>query len=378
MPAIGPRAAIPAAAPLAVGETTDLRSFTRLEENWNSLVAATSDEFVYRHEFLQVWMQCFGTGARLRILTGREPSGRLTAALPLMQQQGSLHGIGVRELIATANSHSSRWDLLAEDGESAGTAFFTHLAQDPSWDVLKLIDVPDGGNAYHLYRAAQAAGFPAAAWESQRSPYLELPRAGVRLEGRPSGQTKALVRRRRRQLLEAGDLRLEQVTDAGMVAALEEFFAIESLGWKGREGTACLQDSRTAEFYTRLATAASRLGKLSLFRLRLDGRTIAFHYGVTCGGTYYLLKLGYDEAFRQFSPGLVLMDSVVQDALSRGLRRLDFLGSDDEWKLRWSSGVRRHQWLFIFRDSAKGRFLKRVKFDWLPRVKRLWELRRPA
>jgi CelD/BcsL family acetyltransferase involved in cellulose biosynthesis len=150
---------------------------------------------------------------------------------------------------------------------------------------------------------------------------------------------------------------------------------MESRGWKGRGGTACRQDSHTAEFYTRLATAASRLGKLSFFRLRLDGRTIAFHYGVTYGGVYYLLKLGYDEAFGEFSPGLVLMDSVVQDALSHGLHRLDFLGSDDEWKLRWSSGVRRHQWLFIFRDSAKGRFLKKAKFDWLPRLKRLWDLR---
>jgi hypothetical protein len=108
LPALRLLATNPATAALEVAETTDLLSFKRLEGEWNTLVMATSDEFFYRHEFLQVWMQCFGTDARLRVLTGRDPSGRLTAALPLMQQRGSLHGIRVQELIATANSHSSR------------------------------------------------------------------------------------------------------------------------------------------------------------------------------------------------------------------------------------------------------------------------------
>ena len=362
-------------ASIAIGEVNDLSTFQDLESEWNSLVEATTNEFFHRHAFLRIWIESFAKSARLRILTGRDASGRLTAALPLMQQYGSLHGLPVRELVATANSHSCRWDLLAEAGAAAGKVFFDYLGKDGGWDVLKLIDVPEDGQAHHLVRAARDAGFPAASWESQRSPYLDLSDGQPPRKG--SGQLQSLVRRRRRQLLEQGELRLERLTTEGIGEALKEFFELESLGWKGRKGTACIQDDDTASFYTRLAEEASRSGHLSFFRLELDGRTIAFHYGLTYAGAYFLPKLGYDEAFSRFSPGLVLLDSVLQDALSRRLRRLDFLGSDDEWKLRWSSGVRRHDWLFVFRDNPMGRLLKKAKFDWLPRVKRLWELRRP-
>ncbi|HEV8335195.1 MAG TPA: GNAT family N-acetyltransferase [Candidatus Polarisedimenticolia bacterium] len=364
-------------AALEIGEVNDLPAFKELEREWNALVEATTNEFFHRHEFLRIWMESFAKDARLRILTGRDAAGRLTAALPLMQRYGSLHGLPVRELVATANSHSCRWDLLAEAGAAAGKLFFDYLGNDGSWDVLKLIDVPEDGQAHHLVRAARRAGFPAASWESQRSPYLDLSPEDGRLPRWGSGQLQSLVRRRRRQLLEQGELRLERLTTEGIREALNEFFEMEGLGWKGRQGTACAQDEDTALFYTRLAEEASRSGHLSFFRLKLDGRTIAFHYGLTYAGAYFLPKLGYDEAFGRFSPGLVLIDSVLQDALARRLRRLDFLGSDDEWKLRWSSGVRRHDWLFVFRDNAVGRLLKKAKFDWLPRVKRLWELRRP-
>jgi CelD/BcsL family acetyltransferase involved in cellulose biosynthesis len=356
-------------APIEITEVGDLRAFAALGQEWNALVKSTVDEPFYRHEFLHLWMQAFAADVELRILTGRDATGRLTAALPLMRARGSLGGIPVSELVFTSNTHSCRFDLLAEEGDAAGRAFFDHLAEDPEWDVLRLIDVPEGGKAYSIYRAAQEAGHPTGVWESQRSPFLVFPRSEEELMGRLSGQYRYNVRRRRRQLSRKGELRVERVTDGDIRPAFEEFLAMERRGWKGRQGTACDQDSRTAVFYGLLAEKASCLGWLSFFRLKLDERTIAFHFGLTYGGTYYLPKLSYEEDLQDCSPGLVLLDDVLRDSLARKLSRCDFLGSDDEWKLHWSSGVLPHHWLFIFRDSAKGRLLRKLKFDWGPRLR---------
>ena len=110
---------------------------------------------------------------------------------------------------------------------------------------------------------------------------------------------------------------------------------------------------------------------MSLFRLTLDEQTIAFHYGLTYGNSYLLPKLAYHEGFKDVSPGLVLMHEVLRDCISRKLSSIEFLGSDDEWKLRWSRTVLPHHWLYVFRDNFKGRLLQKMKFSWGPLVRNI-------
>ena len=117
------------------------------------------------------------------------------------------------------------------------SSFFAYLAADKSWDMLKIMDVPAGGNAWHLYRAAEAAGFPVGAWESQRSPYLDLPSSHDKLLKPMNARFRANLRRRRRRLEDLGTVTVERVTGgAGLQERLDECFAIERKGWKGLDG----------------------------------------------------------------------------------------------------------------------------------------------
>jgi CelD/BcsL family acetyltransferase involved in cellulose biosynthesis len=182
---------------------------------------------------------------------------------------------------------------------------------------------------------------------------------------------RANLRRRRRQLERLGTLSVERVTDGSSLAErLEEGFALEQRGWKGKEGTAIAQDERTRAFYTELAAGAARHGYLALFFLRLDGKAIAFHYGLAYRGIYYVPKLAYDESLKGCSPGLVLLEEAIKDGIARGLRGYDFLGAEAEWKNKWSSGALPHHWLFIFRDNGVGHALRKAKFDWVPAARR--------
>jgi CelD/BcsL family acetyltransferase involved in cellulose biosynthesis len=361
---------------LVVTEATHPSAFEEVAREWNELVAASDDRVFLRHEFLLLWMRTFATGAGLRILLGREPGGRLVAALPLLETADRVYHLPVRKLAATANDHSCRFDLLALDAARAADAFLAHLVADSGWDVLQINELPATGNGLELLRAARDAGLPAGLWESQRSPYLDLPGSASELDRQLSGQLRATVRRRRRQLAERGRLSFERFEDGDLEAALDECFGLELESWKGELGTACLQDPTTREFYYRLAELACRRGWLALYRLQLDGRTIAFQYGLVYGGTYNLLKLAFDQRLSRNSPGLVLQDDVVRDCLARGLARCDYLGGDELWKRRWSNGVLAHKWLFVFRDTVGGRLLHRAKFEWTPVVRRL--LRRDA
>ncbi|MFY1829774.1 GNAT family N-acetyltransferase [Myxococcus fulvus] len=353
-----------------VVEVDDRAAFMALESEWNALVEATTDELFYRHEFIRIWLDNFAPGARLRVLTLRNSEGRLSAALPLWEERTNLYGVPVRQLSAAANTHSCRFDLLAREPDAAAAMFLSHLRQQGGWDVLRLTDVPDGGAAWRLFAAAQAVRMPVGAWESLQSPYIPLPGTREKFQASLQSKFKANCRRRRRKLEEKGKVTFERVDGGpGLEGTLEEGFLLEQSGWKGERGTAMAQDTATRGFYTELARDAAYRGKLALYFLRVDGKPVAFHYGLEHGGRYFLLKPGYDEQLRECSPGQLLMEEVVGTCIDRKLGEFDFLGPDMVWKRDWTDQVRRHTWLYIFNDSAFGRALCAAKFRWTPAVK---------
>jgi len=364
--------AVRASTLIAVNEVITRSDFMALEKEWNDLVEATHEEPFHRHEFIRTWIEHFAPEADLSILTGRNRTGRLIAALPLMKARGPVSGLMARQILSTSNPHSCRFDMIAEDATTAGDSFFAYLAADKSWDMLRIADVPSGGNAWHLYRAAEAAGFPVGTWESQRSPYLELPSSYDKLLEGMNSHFRSNLRRHRRRLESMGTITFERVTGGtNLQERLEECLAIEQKSWKGLQGTAILQDTETRGFYTQLARIAASHNYLSLFLLNLNGQPIAFHFGFTYGDGYYMPKIGYDEAFAAGCPGLVLLEEIMKDSIRRGLKRCDFLGMDMPWKRDWSKQACRHDWLFIYRDAAFGRALHEIKFKWIPAAKHL-------
>ncbi len=357
-------------AELRVEEVNDRAAFAALAPEWDALVAVTRDEIFLRHSFLRVWIDNFAPRARLRVLLARDGSGALRAALPLMEERTFLYGVPVRQLVATANAHSCRFDLIAQDAVAASAAFFSHLRSDPGWDVLRLTDVPEDGKGWALYREAERAGLPVGAWRSLDSPYIPLPGRMEDLLARLDAKFKANCRRRRKKLEEKGEVTFERITGGERLdARLEEGLQLEQSGWKGERGTAIRQDKATAGFYSELARQAAYDGALALSFLRLDGRPIAFHFALQHRGAYSLLKPGYDEGLRECSPGQLLMERVLADCIERGLTELDFLGPEMTWKRDWTDAVRAHDWLFIFRDSRLGRALRSAKFRWVPAAK---------
>lgn len=364
---------------IRVSEVRDLEGFHALASEWNELVARTDDQVFYRHEFVACWLRHFAPEGRLRILTGRDLEGRLVAVLPLRATWGRQYGLPARQLLSLTNKHSCRFDLLSEDPKRAGKAFLTYLMKDPSWDMLRLADVPEGGAAFSMLDAARKAGMPCGTWESARSPYVPLP-ATLETWQRERGRHAKPLRRRRRRLEERGPVTMERVTGGERLAErLEEGFALERSGWKAQRGTAIAQSQRRLAFYSDLASVAAKAGWLGLYFLRLDKQPIAFQYGLEYGGRYLAMKPGYDEAFSEVSPGQLLTEGLIQDCIGRGLLELDLLGDEAPFKREWTEAVRPHHWLFIYRNSLRGKTLYRAKFRWVPVAKRMvgkWVRRR--
>jgi CelD/BcsL family acetyltransferase involved in cellulose biosynthesis len=232
------------------------------------------------------------------------------------------------------------------------------------WDVIEFPLAPEGGAVNEWMAAARKSGFRAAKVDSFQMPYVQL----VPWEGdwdwwlrRLSGNFRHNLRRRARKF--PCEPKLRRVDNADP-EALKLFFEMERSGWKGADGGAIACNPRTLRFYNEIAQAADRFGYLTLYFLNMGERTIAAHFGLTYNGRYFVPKCAYDESAEHFSPGHMLVNSVLRDCASRSLSEFDFLGPWMEWKANWTPLTRPHNTIHIFRDSLSGSALYSARFGW--------------
>ncbi|HEX2420232.1 MAG TPA: GNAT family N-acetyltransferase, partial [Acidimicrobiia bacterium] len=64
------------------------------------------------------------------------------------------------------------------------------------------------------------------------------------------------------------------------------------------------------------------------------GKASACVFGWSDGEGYYLYNSSYDPALHAASPGLVLLQAMIQKSIEEGLRIFDFLKGDEDYKAR--------------------------------------------
>jgi len=146
------------------------------------------------------------------------------------------------------------------------------------------------------------------------------------------------LRRARKIAEQIGPVTCEVVspTPSTLEPLLEEAFQVEAAGWKGRQGSAMAKDDLRGAFFRRYAAGACQQGVLRLCFLRIGGRSAAMQLAVESGQRFWLLKIGYDDAFARCSPGLLLMMETIRYAATRGISSYEFLGTVEPWTVIWT------------------------------------------
>ena len=115
------------------------------------------------------------------------------------------------------------------------------------------------------------------------------------------------LRRLRNRLAEHGAVRFEIARSTqDVAAALETFLQLEASGWKGQRGTALLQDAGDASFVRRATVALADSGQCEIVTLRAGDTPIAAAIVVRHQHRAFYFKLGIDERFAKYSPGVQL------------------------------------------------------------------------
>jgi CelD/BcsL family acetyltransferase involved in cellulose biosynthesis len=173
---------------------------------------------------------------------------------------------------------------------------------------------------------------------------------------RLSSRRRQDYRRARRRLQERGAVQLQILspTTDSVDAQLAELMQVESAGWKGARGSALLANAALGNFFRDLSRRLAARGTLRICFLRVDGRAIAAQLCVEHAQRWWVLKIGYDETWADYSPGVQLMWDVLRHAFGLKLRSVELLGTAEPWLGIWTDEQHACRTLVYYPYSPRG------------------------
>ncbi|WP_336491272.1 GNAT family N-acetyltransferase [Methylobacterium nigriterrae] len=293
---------------------------------WRDLgTSALAHNPFYEADYALPAAGAFGSGVELLLVADRPPEqagARLLAlwpfrrarrwGLPLPVLMGWSHGFAPLGLPLVTHREPER---------ALGALLAAPRALGLPARLLMPLLPQEGAFAACLAGVVARAGSRRAAYWPHARALLDLagltdPERAAYLDHMPGGRRRKLRQFGKR--LEAGEaLTLDTArAPADLAAALEDYIALETRGWKGRAGTAVGNRPAEAAFLRAMVAALGAQGRIRIDRLRRGPRTLAAAILPLTGPEAWWLKIAHDEDEARNSPGVHLVHRVTQDILA--------------------------------------------------------------
>jgi CelD/BcsL family acetyltransferase involved in cellulose biosynthesis len=315
-----------ASAELTLDKISTETSFATLEEEWDRLVRSRPRPSPYLlHRWLSDWWRFYGEGGELAVHVAYR-DGRLVGALPLCVRPSR----GLRVLSFVGGEGSSLGDVLvAEEERPEVAAALVERAASSGQDFADFTGLPADS------RLVELLGPRLRLIERSEAPVLDLsPGWEAVYRSKLPSKRRNHHRRRRRQLAELGRVEVAVArTEPELQQALEDAFTLHTLRWRGRPDGSGFATPVGRSFNHAMIESLAPLDVPRIVLLRIDGRSVAFHYYLAFEGTMYVHRIAFDPAFGQFSPGVINTLDALETAAAEGLTRVEFLGGAERYKL---------------------------------------------
>ncbi len=346
---------------LTVEAITSFDDFRKTGSFWNSLVSRSDNDTPFSSfEWFSFFWTCFCGHSAPLILVLRE-GGEPAAIVPLIREKVRWRKLPVTRLSFMANYFSIRAGIIAP--REGCPEIFEHVfrflkGSGTRYDIFVADMVVKGSlTDTMLYRYCGQRELVCRSMPGDCNPYVRVQGSWDDYLASRSKHQRYNVRHLAKVYERGVRHTITTYTNARLDEAVEKMFFISRNSWKFRNGTAICNDGMKMDFYSGFLRVAAAAGWLRLKVLEIDGIPAAFSYEIRYRDTAYILKIGYNDAFKKLAPGVYLMNCSIRDAFETGVAECELLGESEEWKLKMCDHCREHVKHWVFSDSPYGRLL---------------------
>ncbi|MGX1165184.1 CelD/BcsL family acetyltransferase involved in cellulose biosynthesis [Bradyrhizobium sp. USDA 372] len=262
--------------------------------------------------YLPAWELAVSATARGRTdalaLAAHDSSARLIGLMPVISLWRALK-IPLPALVSAHPYGTLCSPLLDRDAPLEAAARLLQQAREAGAHALVLTDVAlDGAAMASLKQVLKRDGLKPRILSSYIRASLDATQDGDMLLRDALGAKKLKeLRRQRHRLEEHGPVVFEIARSSDEIGpALESFLQLEASGWKGKRGTALVQHAGDATFIRRAVPALAEAAQCEIVTLRAGATPIAAGIVLRHQNRAFFFKLGIDERFAKYSPGVQL------------------------------------------------------------------------
>ncbi len=325
-----------------------------MASEWNRLLERSVHPLPFlRHEYLAVWWQSLGAGewsqARLAVAVYRDDEGRLLGAAPFFITP-TAHGPTM--MLVGSHRLSDYLDVLvvpeAQEAfaRALGQALFGPRRAFPEvrrWEGWNLL--PDSPLRRFTEGWAEQFGWRRAESPCEEAPILPLPPSWegyLHLVGKK--QRHEIRRKLRRAQRQPEPVRWHRVTQPEELdPAMDRLFAL----MEHHPPKAAFFTPPRRRWLRQVARTALEHGWLFLAFLYVGERPAAAFLCFDFHQRLWIYNSGFDPEFKHLSPGWVLLAHMIQWAIARGYRAVDFMRGDETYKYRFGAQRRPLYWVLM-------------------------------
>lgn len=145
-------------------------------------------------------------------------------------------------------------------------------------------------------------------------------------------------------------------------ASLATYSRLESMGWKGKEGTAVRLGTKQGAFYSDMLRRMASRGMAGIYELHLGDRIVASQIVLRNARMLITLKTTYDESDARHSPGFVLDYLMLErEFAERRVAAVEYYTNASVELRRWGTAERTITHHRIYRNSVLPKIAKIVR-----------------
>lgn len=319
-------------------------------QQWDELIAGNEVNTVFQtFAWFDAWWQSFGAQHRLFFLVVYQ-ADRVIGFAALMLT-AVVSGWNRLEFVGTGSADYQDFVLPVHKRAAVHAICAFLRAHVSTWQRAWLCNIPTHSSTLqYLAEARQASGL-------RLIHEAEVPCPVLRLHANEDAVRRRLgkysMRRPLNWFAKRGQVRFRHVSAWPEVEALlPAFFDQHIRRWRAAGRASLFQRTAQQSFYRVLAQAAHREGWLLFSVVELDGRPIAFHFGFDYLGSVIWYKPAFEIGHAEHSPGLLLIQQLIEDGLSRGRHEIDFTIGDEPFKGRFSNAERANAYIGVYHNRA--------------------------
>jgi CelD/BcsL family acetyltransferase involved in cellulose biosynthesis len=322
---------------------SDFALAPNIKETWESLMSNIEDAPVFlTWDWVTTWWRYFGEGRKLLVLAAKDSSGELVGIAPWMIARQDAGCFSVRRVsfIGDGVISPAHMDIIArpENRPAVCRAFLDYLlVLGREWDVLDLMALSqesalrsflvEGRGRYFVKDNLDCWCIPLpATWDQYMSEHMNHKQ-----------RRNYRYHYRRVEKEHPGRVKYMKVEDpSGVSHALDRLGAMQTQRLSERGLFSPFNDPGYMAFHKEMAARALDLGWLRLYQLLVEDDVVAVFYLYRHRRDYYGYQMSFDESWNKYSPGVLLLAYVMQEAIKEGAASLDLSYGAEGYKDAWA------------------------------------------